>query len=234
MKNGLYCLLTLVALVGSAGTVLGQTPPQFRAVEDDPDLPRVLLLGDSISIGYTLPVRRELEGEVNVHRAPTNCGPTSKGIRQLEEWLGDGDWDVIHFNWGLHDLKYINEEGGRVAPHQGQQQIPLFQYRRNIGWLVKRLKRTGAELIFATTTPVPRGAHGRIAGDAVRYNKAARQVMDTHDIAINNLYEFALDRMDEIQRPANVHFTSEGSDALGKQVAEHIRTALARSNKEDD
>jgi len=51
-------------------------------VRDDPDLPRVLLIGDSISRGYTLPVRRALAGKVNVHRAPENCGKTLNGIRR--------------------------------------------------------------------------------------------------------------------------------------------------------
>jgi hypothetical protein len=66
-------------------------------------LPRVLLIGDSVSRGYTQAVRTALAGKANVHRAPANCGPTASGIKNIEVWLGDGKWDVIHFNFGIHD-----------------------------------------------------------------------------------------------------------------------------------
>ncbi len=73
--------------------------PAFATVEDDPRLPRVLLIGDSISIGYTVPVRKLLAGKANVHRIPTNGGPTTRGLEQIDKWLGKKPWDVIHFNW---------------------------------------------------------------------------------------------------------------------------------------
>src|SRR5690606_1319408 len=72
-------------------------------VKDDPRLPRVLLIGDSVSRGYTAAVRKALAGKANVHRAPANCGPTSLGLNKLDVWLGSGKWDVIHFNFGIHD-----------------------------------------------------------------------------------------------------------------------------------
>ena len=74
--------------------------PIFATVKDDPKLPRVLLIGDSISIGYTLATREFLKGKANLHRIPTNGGPTTKGLASIEAWLGKGKWDVIHFNWG--------------------------------------------------------------------------------------------------------------------------------------
>ena len=52
--------------------------PAYAAVKDDPTLPRVLLIGDSISIGYTVPTREKLKGKANVHRPGTNCGPTTR------------------------------------------------------------------------------------------------------------------------------------------------------------
>ncbi|MCK5174613.1 MAG: hypothetical protein KAR47_14565, partial [Planctomycetes bacterium] len=88
----------------------------FRAIEDDPALPRALIIGDSISIGYTSGVRGLLGGKVNVHRVPENCAHTTKGLEALDEWLGEKKWDVIHFNWGLHDLKYVDENYKKVLP----------------------------------------------------------------------------------------------------------------------
>ena len=74
--------------------------PAFTPTVDVAGLPRVLIIGDSISIGYQPALREALAGKANVHRPGTNCGPTSRGVEQIEEWLGDGKWDVIHFNWG--------------------------------------------------------------------------------------------------------------------------------------
>ncbi len=66
-----------------------QLPAAYQPPEKiDPSLPNVLMLGDSISIGYMLDVRKELEGEANVFRPATNCGPTTNGIAGIEDWLG--------------------------------------------------------------------------------------------------------------------------------------------------
>ncbi len=200
--------------------------PVYRPIEDVPGLPRALLIGDSISIGYTLPTRKLLDGKVNVHRPPTNCGPTTHGLQNLDAWLGGKKWDVIHFNWGLHDLKYIDGKGRRVPPGEGKIQVPIDQYEKNMGKLVKRLKETDAKLVWASTTPVPEGASGRIKGDSARYNAVAKKVMDSRGVPTNDLYGFALPRLGDIQRPRDVHFTKEGSEALAKQVAASILKAL--------
>lgn len=191
----------------------------FQFVEDDPDLPRVLLIGDSISIGYTVPVRELLAGKANVHRVPENAGDTSRGLERLDMWLGEKPWDVIHFNWGLHDLKRM--KGGNLDV-SGEQVSSPEEYQKNLEELVTRLKKSGAKLIWASTTPVPEGAGGRTKGDEVKYNQVAAEVMQKHGIAINDLYSFALSRLDEIQMPQNVHFHEEGSKALGEEVAKSI------------
>lgn len=203
--------------------------PVMQPIEDDPSLPRVLLLGDSISIGYTLAVRELLADKANVHRAPTNCGPTTRGIESIDEWLGEKPWDVIHFNWGLHDLKYLGPQGQNLADpaeSDSRQQVPPDQYRANLQKLVDRMKRTGAKLIWCSTTPVPEGAKGRIVGDAVKYNEIAAAVMKEKGVAIDDLYGAAKPRLKAIQLPANVHFTAEGSKELAKTVAQAITEAL--------
>jgi lysophospholipase L1-like esterase len=224
---------TLLALVLSASVVpcLAQRKnPAFQNPTDDPALPRVLLIGDSISIGYTAAVRKELKGEANVHRIPTNGGPTTRGLESLSDWLGDGKWDVIHFNWGLHDLAYRNpaiNRGGNLDKVKGTLSTPLEDYAANLDKLVVRMKKTGAKLIFATTTPVPEGEPGRKVGDDLRYNEAAVAVMKKHGVTVNDLHAVMADRMGEFgTRPGNVHFKPEGSAMLARQVAKVIREAL--------
>ena len=193
--------------------------PAYAPITDNPTLPRVMLIGDSISIGYTIAARKAMAGKANVHRPATNCGDTERGLAELDKWLGDGKWDVIHFNWGLHDLKRMDGKN---------HQVPIEKYEKNLAQIVKRLKKAGAKLIWCSTTPVPEGCTkpARSDEDALAYNAVAKKIMDENDVAVDDLYAFALKQLDKIQRPANVHFTPEGSAVLAGQVAASIVKAL--------
>ena len=191
--------------------------PAMAKITDDPALPRVLLIGDSISIGYTLPTRELLDDKANLHRIPTNGGPTIRGLAEIDRWLGDGRWDVIHFNWGLHDLR---------QDEPGKHQVPIGAYGKNLQALVDRLQKTGATLIWASTTPVPKGAGRRTPGDEQIYNAVAERIMKENGITIDDLYAFALPRLEKIQLEVNVHFSRDGSAILAQQVARSIEKAL--------
>jgi len=194
--------------------------PVLAPIEDVADLPRVLIIGDSISMGYTLPVREELEGIANVHRIPANGGPTSRGLANIDKWLGDGNWDVIHFNWGIHDLKYIGEE----------RQVEPGPYEENLRALVAKLKATGAKLIWATITPIPEGKLNpdRSFGKVPEYNAIAAKVMEENDVATNDLFSYMMPRFEEFHKPQDLHYTSAGSAYLGKKVAQEIKAALGK------
>ena len=207
--------------------------PAMAKVEDVEGLPRVLLIGDSISIGYTVPVREKLAGKANVHRPLTNCGPTTAGVAKIDEWLetggADKKWDVIHFNWGLHDLKYMGPNNENLADPESadsHQQVPPAEYKKNLQTLVERLQETGAKLIWRNTTPVPEGVAGRVPGDSVKYNLIAAEVMSDAGIQIHDLYTFAKENEADIQLPANVHYSKEGSDQLADEVVRVIVEAI--------
>lgn len=213
--------LAVLAGVGSGQGKKGKINPAFAPVVDDPKLPRVLLIGDSISIGYTVATRQRLAGKANVHRIGENGGPTTNGLKKLKTWLGTGKWDVIHFNWGLHDLK----RGGG-----DKHQVPPEAYERNLRELVTMLKGTGAKLIWASTTPVPdaKVSPPRRDADVLAYNAIAKKIMSENGVAIDDLYAFARPRLKDLQLPANVHFTAKGSQALAERVAASIEKALAK------
>ena len=206
-----------------------KAPPPVEAslqtVPDEPGQPRVLLIGDSISMGYTLPVRELLKGKANLHRIPANGGSTKDGIANIESWLGQGKWDVIHFNWGLHDLKHWKD--GKLDP-AGPQIATIEEYETNLRALVKRLKATGARLIWATTTPVPDGSEGRTAGEELKYNEAASRVMKELGVATDDLHVLCVPKLAEWQLPKNVHFKPAGSAGLAAQVAAEIETVLKK------
>jgi lysophospholipase L1-like esterase len=222
--------LAALLFAGSAAFAQSATPktakpakrdPAMEPVTDQAGLPRVLLIGDSISIGYTLPVRDRLKGKVNVHRIPENGGPTTNGTAKLTKWLGTNQWDVIHFNWGLHDLKFMDN---------GKPQVSLEDYEKHLRELVKQLKQTKAKLIWCATTPVPEAklTPPRKDSDVQAYNAVAKKVMDEHKILINDLYAYTLPKLAEVQIPANVHFKKEGSEFLARKVAQSIEEALGK------
>jgi len=210
------------ALAVERADVQKQFPEAFAPVVDDPALPRVLIIGDSISIGYTPFVRASLKGVANVHRVFENGGPTSRGLMQLSTWLGTGRWDVIHFNFGLHDLKRNDAD---------QVQVPIGDYERNLRALVAKLQATGAKLVFATTTPVPGRTSNRKQEDVLAYNAVAERVMHERGVPVDDLHAFALPRLSEIQLPNNVHYTPKGYEALAGPVTGAIRAQLAAKPK---
>jgi len=179
-------------------------------VEDDPKLPRVLLIGDSVSRACTQTVRRELAGKANVHRAPANCGPTATGLKKIDIWLGDGKWDLIHFNFGIHDRN-----------------TPIADYAARLEQLIERMKQTGATLVWANTTPLPDVPKKRFTADSIiERNAAAAKVMASHKIDINDLFTAITPRLDELQRPDDCHFTAPGNAFLGETVAAFLTSRL--------
>jgi lysophospholipase L1-like esterase len=194
--------------------------PALAAVVDEPGLPRVLLIGDSISIGYTLPVRAALKGQATVHRPPGNCSSTGYGLTKVDEWLGTGKWDVIHFNFGLHDAK---------LPPEGVRHAAPADYEKNLRQLVQRMQATGAKLIWATTTPVPKGgnlAPNRRFGDIATYNAIAARVMAESGVAINDLNAAIAPHVEKVGRTNDVHFSAEGSAFLAERVVRSVTANL--------
>jgi lysophospholipase L1-like esterase len=226
MKNWI-CVFVLMFLGSSVlaqvtpepGSEKKKGDPTFAKVTDDPKLPRVLIIGDSISIGYTPALREMLKGKANVHRIATNGGPTSNGIKNVEAWLGKEKWDVIHFNFGLHDLKVMPD---------GKHQVEREQYEKNLETLVDRFQKTGAKVIWATTTPVPEGTLNppRRFGDVAEYNAVAAKVMAEKNVAIDDLNAAVAQNIKTLQKAHDVHYTAEGYKVLAGAVAKSIEAAL--------
>lgn len=179
-------------------------------VQDDPKLPRVLLIGDSVSRGYTQAVRKALAGKANVHRAPANCGPTAAGLKYIDVWLGNGSWHLIHFNFGIHDRN-----------------TPIADYQHRLELLIERMKKTGAKLVWASSTPCPDTKNGQYkSAPILERNAAALELMKKHKIVMDDLFAAITPHLKVMQNPDDVHFNAQGYDFLGETVAKAIEAAL--------
>ena len=227
MRKREILVLSLVLLV--LGCVAPDAHSQSSLLEKC-DLPHVLIIGDSISMGYAPFVTKELKGVAHVTRHKGNAGPTIRGLEKIEDWLGETRWSVIHFNWGLWDMygwEYADDDRSPDA------------YRKRLEKLVARLEKTGAVLIWGTTTPACPAAEStmrkRFDTELVitpevekRYLDTALEVMKDHRIKVNNLHALMKPELSRYALgPDDVHYTKEGYEVLGRKVAEAIRDTLS-------
>jgi hypothetical protein len=231
-------ILTLSFVSACAGKELADKDELYTGKEfthafqnpKDTNLPNVLLIGDSISIGYTVDVRKQLKGKADVFRIPTNGRNAAYGVQNIDRWIGKKKWDVIHFNWGLWDLCYRNPQS-KTPGHQDKKTGKITatpeEYAKSLKAIVAQLKKTNAKLIWCTTTPVPENEAGRIVGDAIIYNQVAEKIMRKNHIVINDLFTHAQKKLPNIsKKKGDVHFSKEGYAYLAKKVAAEITKQL--------
>ena len=191
---------------------------------------KILIIGDSISIGYTPFVREALLDKAVVVHNPGNAQHTGTGLKKLDEWVGDEKWDIIQFNWGLWDLCYRSpdsSESGKKDKINGTITFSVEEYQSNLRELVKKLQATHAKLVFVTTTFVPENEPGRIAGDELRYNKAALEVMQEFNIPVNDIYKASKKiHKKQGESPGNVHYTEQGYQMLAEKIVSFLQKEI--------
>jgi lysophospholipase L1-like esterase len=196
-----------------------------------PAKPKVLIIGDSISIGYFPFVKDALKDKADVYHNAGNAQSTENGVSKIKTWLGDEHWDVIQFNWGLWDLAYRSpalKGTGALDKKNGKLTTTADQYRRNMEELVSILKKTGAKLVFVNTTYVPENEPGRFSADVKKYNRIAEKVAKKNCIIINDLYKPSVKiHKDMGLGDDNVHYSKEGYEELSKVITHKIENVLS-------
>jgi len=172
--------------------------------------PRVLILGDSV---YQQPAREAaklLDSKVEIVYATVKPGQvhnTQAALAHLDDLLGDGSWDLIHFNFGLGDLVYRTPgiKAFRVMAKEagGVRATSPDQYQTNLRDLVKRLGATGAKLVWASTTPIRHSASNVFdMGSEIQYNAIAAKLMAEQNVPINDMYGHVKSLID-MNKPAS-------------------------------
>jgi len=217
-------LSSLVMLI-AAWSALAQEPKT--------PLPKVVLVGDSIRLGYAPLVAKRLAGKAVIVSPKENGGDSANVLKNLDAWVIQEKPDVVHLNCGLHDLKLLK----KTRTHQ----VPLEAYEKNLQQIVERIrKETGAALIFASTTPIHDERHAKRGGnfdrteaDVQRYNKTALGVMKAAGVVVNDLH-WTVEQggADKLLTSDGTHYTPAGSERLAEAVADAIaRQLLLRKAK---
>jgi lysophospholipase L1-like esterase len=186
----------------------------------------VILIGDSIRIGYQSTAQQVLRGRADVWAPKENGGTSANVLARLDDWVLSRRPDIVHLNCGLHDLK--TEFGAET------QVVPLDSYTANLGTIFERIqRRTPTRLIWASTTPVNERWHhenkpfDRFEADVQAYNQSAREVAAQFGVPIDDLYQEVMDAgRDNILLQDGVHFSQDGYALLGQAVANAIRLHL--------
>lgn len=193
---------------------------------------RVLLLGDSIRMGYQSMVRELLRDTCDVYYDETDNGRfAAYTLWQANQLFKKyGRFDAVHWNNGYWDMN--------VEAPMTEAMHPLEEYVHFLSRILGEIRRNGAAVIFATTTPVQeKGAAMDDSGTGVvlsyndawvrTYNAAAVELMRREQVAVNDLYALMSRRKDCYKCADRLHLTPEGYRLCAQQAAQMITDVLA-------
>jgi dienelactone hydrolase/lysophospholipase L1-like esterase len=218
MRTGVVALLSAFTVFTAATETRGQasTPPAD-------ELPKVVLVGDSIRLGYASGVAKRLSGKAIVISPPENGGDSANVLSHLDEWVLRQKPDIVHLNCGLHDLKR-----SKADRHH---QVELEEYAENLRRIVAGFRAgSDAVLVFSNTTPIlderhaKRGADfDRTEADVRRYNAKATAIMAELGVPVDDLHWVVEEAGSATMLGLDgTHYTPAGSDRLAEAVADCV------------
>lgn len=188
---------------------------------------KVLLLGDSIRMGYQNDVKEILSGEYEVICPEDNgrfAAYTLWQANQMFKW--NPDIELVHFNNGYWDMNI--EAPMTEAIH------PVEEYVSFLRRIVTLCRQCGAKVVFATTVPILEagaasdntGVEGTInySNEWVKeYNAAAVETMKALNVPVNDLYALCMEDDRRYKCEDLLHLSAEGSRRCAEQVAQYVR-----------
>ena len=223
MRSGVLLFLCGGALLTVDTSARGQTDASRVA-----ELPRVVLIGDSIRLGYAPRVAELLSGRAVVISLPENGGDSGNVLAHLNEWVDRQKPDVVHLNCGLHDLKRFKTNG--------HHQVELDRYTVDLRQIrhPHPCRDRCRGLVFANTTPILDERHARrgadfdrTEADVRRYNAAATAIMNEMGVPVHDLHWVVEQGNSETMLgPDGTHYTAAGSDRLAEAVADCVLRQL--------
>jgi len=220
-------------------TIEGDRPTLDRSFSMT--LPKLFVVGDSISMGYGPFLERLLSGVVSYARKTGDepgvaaalggvnaNGGTSRRVRDYLEALraADGlDADILLLNCGLHDIARDGVDGGT--------RIPAEEYRENLQAILAMAGVLGVRPVWVRTTPVNSVQHhkrkpfDRLEKDVARYNASADEIMAAAGVPVCDLFRFT-DNLENnsLTEGDGVHFSAEVQAQQAAFIAGYLMRLL--------
>ena len=177
------------------------------------DLPRVLLIGDSITRGYESKVRARLQGVCYVDYVATSYAVDSPIYTKLmKAFVDDSRYALVHFNHGLHGIHMTKRT-----------------YKSGIKKLLLKIGKD-KKLILATTTVVYHGRskrkHGAWMKRVRERNDTIKELASDLNLAVDDLYIVSQGIPAEKRAIDGTHYMDDGYEILADAVAESIKNLL--------
>lgn len=188
----------------------------------------VLLIGDSIALGYFPHLKSELNDIANLRSIGVNARDTKYGKDNIHSWLSTCGWDIIVLNFGLWDLTYRLEEDsdatGKKDKVFGSLTTPLNEYGKNLQEIVNSIKPHTENIVFITTSYIPEEEPGMFADDVHKYNEVAMKVMHENNIPVFDIY-LASTKIHSNQGLGvnDVHYSKRGYKMIADSLEPYFR-----------
>lgn len=205
-------------------------------------LPKLFLIGDSISIQYGPYLEEYLQGIVTYERKlddgragknldiPTgaNGGDSRMVLEYLKAKFTDNSFrpDYLLLNCGLHDIKRDVESK--------EIQVGATEYRENLEAIINLARQKKIQLVWIRTTPVSDSIHNsksrsfhRFSADLEIYNQIADEVFSKYDIPDIDLFSFTM-HLGEEQFIDHVHFSEAARELQAAYIAGFIQAYVKK------
>lgn len=225
---------TLLIAFASVVLAIGAIAQTARA-----ELPRVLVLGDTAQRPALTAAQKALADRVElVFPKDVHANDTGEALARLDALLGEEEWDLVYFSYGLGDLVYrdsrTKDRRTLARGAGGVRTTSDERYEKNLVQLVARLEKNGAPLLWASTTPTKRLAMGNSPVDnlfdadaELALNDIAAKVMTTHDVPVVDLHAFCMAQFEDGKHPGFLDYARALSKRKeGPRLHEPIVTAI--------
>ncbi|WP_165773263.1 SGNH/GDSL hydrolase family protein [Zooshikella ganghwensis] len=187
---------------------------------------RVFLIGDSIRLNSEKYVVKNLSKDSYLSSPSENCESSIKVKENLDSWLSRENFDLIHLNCGLHDVRYNPGQKGPVCSKK--------RYCENLESIFGRLAQRGSSVIWATSTPIDEIVHNavkdsrRFLKDIIEYNMASIELAKKYNFRVNDLYnKTSTQVLSDILLPDGIHFNEVGNAKIGTWISNAINETLS-------
>lgn len=194
---------------------------------------KVILLGDSIRVGYQPFVTEKLKGWAEVWAPETNCRHSRFTRENLAEWALDKPADIIHVNVGLHDMSRFDKQAPEGTKLEDvPTQIPFDEYKNNVRYILETLvNETSAKVIWRTTTPsllerqIAIGkSPKRLASDVPKFNVASIEIARNVGVPIHDMYHQIMGAgVEDLLGADGIHYPAESNEKLADWVITELR-----------